>query len=97
MGAADREKQIKQAEELLSDFRMRVGFAKGLYFGHYLNERLVPYPDPAGDAETIRLQNELRRYCQDKIDPVKIDREAIIPDDIVRGLGDVGVLGACLP
>jgi acyl-CoA dehydrogenase family protein 9 len=97
MGAADREKQIKQAEELLSDFRMRVGFAKGLYFGHYLNERLVPYPDPAGDAETIRLQNELRRYCQDNVDPVKIDREAIIPDDIVRGLGDVGVLGACLP
>jgi len=97
MGAADREKQMKQAEELLSDFRMRVGFAKGLYFGHYLNERLVPYPDPASDALTLRMQAELRRFCQERVDPVKIDHEAIIPDDVVRGLGEVGVLGACLP
>lgn len=97
MKAADREKQIREAEELLSDFRLRVGFAKGLYFGHYLDEKLVPYPRPQDDATTRQMEADLRAYCAAKIDPVKIDREAIIPDDVVRGLGEVGVLGACLP
>jgi acyl-CoA dehydrogenase family protein 9 len=97
MKAADREKQMREAEELLSDFRLRVGFAKGLYFGSYLDERLVAYPRPQDDAQTQAMEADLRRFCTERIDPVKIDREAIIPDDVVRGLGEVGVLGACLP
>ena len=97
MKAADREKQIREAEELLSDFRLRVGFAKGLYFGHYLDQRLVPYPHPQDDATTTQMESDLRRFCAEKIDPVRIDREAMISDDVVRGLGEVGVLGACLP
>ena len=97
MKAAEREKQIKEAEELLGDFRLRVGFAKGLYFGHYLDEKLVPYPRPQVDETTRQMEADLRRFCVEKIDPVKIDREAMISDDVVRGLGEVGVLGACLP
>jgi alkylation response protein AidB-like acyl-CoA dehydrogenase len=94
--AAQREKQIREAEELLGDFRMRVGFAKGLFFGQYLDHRLEAYPGPR-DAKTLAMERELREFCASRVDPVKIDREALIPDDIVRGLGEVGVLGACLP
>ena len=28
---------------------------------------------------------------------MKIDREARIPDDVVKGLGDLGVLGTTIP
>jgi len=97
MKAADREKQMREAEELLGDFRLRVGFAKGLYFGHHLGEKLVPYPRPQDDVTTRQMEAELRRFCAERIDPVRIDRESIIPEDVVRGLGDLGVLGACLP
>lgn len=97
MNAAQREKQMREAEELLGDFRMRVGFAKGLYFGQYFGDRLVPYPHPGDNPETRAVESALRDYCASSIDPVRIDREAMISDSVVRGLGDLGVLGACLP
>jgi alkylation response protein AidB-like acyl-CoA dehydrogenase len=92
-----RDKQVAEAEELLGDTLDKVGFAKGLYFGRYLDERLLPYPsitpNPQGDALVARL----RQFCKDEIDPGAIDRDAKIPDRVVEGLGRLGVLGACLP
>ncbi len=52
MNNAQREKQMAEAEELLSDFRSRVGFAKGLYFGNYLGDKLAEYPRPELDELT---------------------------------------------
>lgn len=97
MSATDREKQIAEAEELLGDSRSKIGFAKGLFFGRYVKEALRPYPDLTADAPMNEAVDELRRFCAEHIDPVRIDREAIIPEDVILGLGRLGVLGACLP
>lgn len=97
MSAVNREKQIKEAEELLGDGADRVGFAKGLYFGRYLNRELLPYPDITADGRANELVEQVRQFCAEKIDPVAIDRDAKIPDEVVAGLGRLGVLGACLP
>jgi acyl-CoA dehydrogenase family protein 9 len=97
MKAADREKQMAEAEELLGNGVKRLGFAKGLYFGQYLNRRLLPYPDLTHHPEVDDLVRRLRQYCVEQIDPVEIDRQAEIPDRVVQGLGRLGVLGACLP
>jgi acyl-CoA dehydrogenase family protein 9 len=97
MAAPDREKQLAEAEEILGDRRQQVGFVKGLFFGQYLNDRLLPYPDSAADFETTELAERLRSFCQTDIDPVAIDRQAEIPQRVVVGLGKLGILGACLP
>ncbi|HWA97585.1 MAG TPA: acyl-CoA dehydrogenase family protein, partial [Pirellulales bacterium] len=39
----------------------------------------------------------LKHFCHESIDPVAIDRQSMIPDRVVSGLGHLGVLGACLP
>ena len=96
MNEAQREEQMKQAEEILGDRLQQVGFVKGLFFGQYLHERLLPYPDTAGD-QVSQLAQQLRDFCADKIDPVAIDRNAEIPSHVVEGLGKLGILGACLP
>ncbi len=44
MCAKTREEQIAEAEELLSDRLPEIGFTKGLYFGRFLNEKLLQYP-----------------------------------------------------
>lgn len=93
----DREKQMAEAEEILGDRIDRPSFAKGLFFGQFLNNVLPPYPDLHADAETNRLVDELKQYAHEHIDAVKIDRESRIPDEVVAGLGRLGVLGACLP
>jgi alkylation response protein AidB-like acyl-CoA dehydrogenase len=97
MAAPNREKQIAEAEELLGDRLAEVGFAKGLYFGRFLGRKLLSYPDLAHDSETTRRVDELRQFCRERIDPVAIDREAMIPQEVVDGLGHLGMLGACLP
>jgi alkylation response protein AidB-like acyl-CoA dehydrogenase len=95
--AVDREKQIAEAEEMLGDSIDRLGFAKGLFFGRFLNADLPPYPDLTANAETNQAVEELKQFARDHIDPVKIDRESRIPDSVIEGLGRLGVLGACLP
>ena len=97
MSVANREKQVAEAEELLGDVRERMGFAKGLFFGQYLNDRLLPYPDLATDLEARSLAADLRKFCKEQVDAAKIDRDAEIPEHVIRGLGQLGVLGACLP
>ena len=97
MTLSQREKQIAEAEELLGDRLEQVGFAKGLYFGAFANRKLLAYPDLAADQATTALADELRRFCQAEIDPVAIDREAMIPQRVVDGLGRLGMLGACVP
>ena len=91
------QKQMAQAEEILGDRLDKLDFAKGLFFGQCLDDRLPPYPDLAADeTTTVRVQS-LRRFCETEVDPVSIDRDAEIPDSVVRGLGEIGILGACLP
>src|SRR5215813_12834136 len=43
------------------------------------------------------MVDALRQFCREQIDPVAIDREAKIPQQVIDGLGRLGMLGACLP
>jgi alkylation response protein AidB-like acyl-CoA dehydrogenase len=97
MSVAQREQQLKQAEELLGVGEARIGFAKGLYFGQHLGQRLLPYPDLSSDQRGAALVEQVAKFCAEHVDSVAIDRDAKIPDDVVAGLGKLGVLGACLP
>ena len=97
MGTMEREKQIAQAEEMLSGRLERMGFVKALYFGRYSHHRLVPYPAHLADPRTDAALASLKDFCRDHIDPVAIDRQEEIPQSVITGLGKLGILGACLP
>lgn len=88
-------KQIEQAEELLFSGPPKEGFAKDLFFGRFRASSILPYPKLS--AESQRIGDEavarVRDYCQTSIDADRIDREARIPESVVKGLGDIGVLG----
>jgi acyl-CoA dehydrogenase family protein 9 len=97
MNPADREKQMKQAEEILGDKSKEVGFAKRLFFGEYQSDALLPYPVREQDSRVEPLLDRLKTLCREQVDPVAIDRQAEIPQSVIDGLGQLGVLGACLP
>jgi alkylation response protein AidB-like acyl-CoA dehydrogenase len=93
------EQQKQAAEELLFSGPQTLGFAKGLFFGHFNAGLLNPYPHIRPD-EQRRVEDkvaEVRRYCDEHIDPAAIDRNAEIPAEVVAGLGRLGVLGATAP
>jgi alkylation response protein AidB-like acyl-CoA dehydrogenase len=91
--------QRKQAEELLFSGQQAVGFAKGLFFGHFDAPLVFPYPEirPEERAEVERTVADVRRFCTEHIDAAAIDRESDIPASVIAGLGGLGVLGMTAP
>jgi alkylation response protein AidB-like acyl-CoA dehydrogenase len=91
--------QQKQAEELLFSGPQTLGFAKGLFFGHFNAPLLFPYPVLRPDEQAVveKAVAEVRRFAREKIDAVAIDREADIPQSVVDGLAQLGVLGMTAP
>jgi alkylation response protein AidB-like acyl-CoA dehydrogenase len=97
--SAQIEQQKKQAEELLFEGPQTLGFVKALFFGHFNPALVFPYPalPPAQQAEADQAVEAVRAFCDEKIDPVAIDRDADIPQSVIDGLGELGVLGMTLP
>lgn len=95
----DREKQVKQAEELLFTEKKQESVAKGLFSGRFIADLVFPYPKLT-DAEQPRVDAALRQliaYCDEHLDPVAIDRQADIPRSVIDGLSHLGVLGMTAP
>src|SRR5204862_8296139 len=56
-----------------------------------------PEPDPAGVEKGERFLAALRDYLVSEVDPLRIERDARIPDEIVDGLKELGALGMKVP
>src|SRR5881398_2610747 len=96
---AERQKEIQQAEELLFAGPQALGFAKGLFQGHFVSDWVMPYPriPAAQQGELDDTLTELRKFLDEHLDPAEIDRQADIPRSVIDGLGRVGVLGMTAP
>ncbi|MFD8414534.1 acyl-CoA dehydrogenase family protein [Streptomyces sp. NPDC059650] len=70
-------------------------FAKELFLGRFRLDLIHPHPQPSdedvrrGEAFLARL----REFCETAVDGPRIEREARIPDETVRGLKELGALG----
>ena len=93
------EQQVKQAEELLFSGPQSLGVGKAFYFGHFQSGLVFPFPQLAAEAQqrTDDAVAAVRRFFDEKVDSFKIDRAAEIPAAVVKGLGELGVLGMTVP
>lgn len=96
---AQRDEQIRQAEELLGSLPQRTGVAKGLFEGRFVADWVFPYPRLSDDQEARVAASvaALEKFCDDHLDPVRIDREADIPRETIDGLAELGLLGMTAP
>jgi alkylation response protein AidB-like acyl-CoA dehydrogenase len=99
MTAQQLEQQKKQAEELLFSGPQTLGFAKALFFGHFNASMILPYPHIKAEEQQTVVQsvNEVRRFFAERVDSAAIDRDADIPQAIIDGLAQLGVLGMTAP
>ena len=97
--SAQVEQKKKEAEELLFSGPQTLGFAKGLFFGHFNAPLLFPYPQLKREESeaTQRAIDEVNRFCTEHIDAAAIDRNAEIPASVIEGLSRLGVLGMTAP
>src|SRR5439155_270095 len=96
---ADRQKQMRAAEELLFAGPQKLGLAKGLFLGRFVADWVMPYPAvrPAEQAELDDSLARLRTFLDERLDPAAIDRQADIPREVIDGLARLGVYGMTAP
>jgi alkylation response protein AidB-like acyl-CoA dehydrogenase len=94
-----REREIRQAEELLFSGPRRRSFAKELFWGRVAADLAFPYPRlPEGQQpRVVAALDDLRAFCDAHLDPAQIDRQADIPRSVIDGLARLGVLGMTAP
>ncbi|MCA4751145.1 acyl-CoA dehydrogenase family protein [Mycolicibacterium fortuitum] len=90
------ERQARQvAEEARETHWHQPSFGKELFLGR-LRLDLV-HPHPRGPAETTERGEaflvKLREFCETQIDAAVIERDAQIPDKVIRGLKELGAFG----
>src|SRR5262245_698593 len=96
---AQREKQIREAEELLFAGPQALGVAKALFLGRFVADWVMPY-SAVPQAERADLDSslkQLRTFLDEHLDPAEIDRQADIPRDVIDGLARLGVYGMTAP
>ncbi|MBF9073826.1 acyl-CoA dehydrogenase family protein [Streptacidiphilus fuscans] len=83
------------AEEAREQDWRKPSFAKELFLGRFRLDLIHPHPlpDEAAEREGGEFLARLRDFCATKIDGAVIERDARIPDEVVKGLQQLGVFG----
>ncbi|HVX43153.1 MAG TPA: acyl-CoA dehydrogenase family protein [Mycobacteriales bacterium] len=94
------ERQARQVAEASRETEWtKPSFGKELFLGRLQVDLIHPYPEPEpeaverGEAFLRRLEEFLRA----EVDPLEIERTAKIPDQVVKGLADIGAFGMKIP
>jgi acyl-CoA dehydrogenase family member 9 len=74
-------------------------FAKSLFLGEIHEELVFPYPKPdEEDQEKTRaLVKAFREFAAERYDDRKVEEERWVGDDVIAGLGELGLLGLYVP
>lgn len=93
------EQQKRMAEELIFSGLNKKSFAKQLYFGDYDFPQVFPYPkvDQKEEIKVEALLEKLSVLIKEKIHPITIDQNGQIPDDVLKGLAELGIFGLTIP
>ncbi len=94
-----RQQRMDDAEELLFSGPESIGFAKGLFLGRFVADRVFPYPRlPVDQEDEIeRAVAEVREFVERRHDAAAVDRGADIPSATIQELARLGVLGMAAP
>lgn len=94
MTVSEREARAVAEAAREQDWR-KPSFAKELFLGRFRLDLIHPHPEPAPDdaARGEEFLARLREFTEARVDGALIEREARIPDEVLKGLKDLGALG----
>src|SRR3954451_18265514 len=94
------EREARQVAEDAREGEWKLpSFGKDLFLGRLDLDLIHPQPrlDPAAVEKGERFLERLRAFLEAEVDPLQIERDSKIPDDIVDGLKQLGALGIKVP
>jgi len=74
-------------------------FAKELFLGRFDLSLISPHPRSSADsvAKGEAFLTRLKAYLQEEVDPFQIEKDAKIPESVIKGLGELGAFGMKIP
>jgi hypothetical protein len=90
------EKQARQVAEAARETVWRKpSFGKELFSGRLRLDLVHPWPtpDPAAVARAEKFLTKLEKYAATEVDGRQIERDARIPDEVFRGMAELGAFG----
>jgi alkylation response protein AidB-like acyl-CoA dehydrogenase len=94
------EKEARQVAEAAREAEWKLpSFGKELFLGNFQPDLIYPQPeiDPAKARKGEEFLERLRKVLVDKVDPLQIERDAKISDEVVDALKEIGALGMKTP
>ena len=92
--------QSKQVAEASRETEWKQpSFGKELFLGNFKLDLIhpQPQPDPAMIAKGEAFLKQFRAFLTERVDPLQIERDAKIPEDVIDGLKEIGALGMKIP
>nr|BFE65666.1 acyl-CoA dehydrogenase family protein [Dactylosporangium thailandense] len=91
---AEREARKVIEENRETEWR-KPSFGKELFLGRLRLDLIDPLPelDPAAEARGAEFRAKLAAYLSAEVDGQQIERDAHIPDEVLRSLGELGAFG----
>src|SRR3954466_15240138 len=90
------EKEARQVAEAAREQDWNLpSFGKELFLGNFRLDLIHPQPrlDAAATEKGERFLATLRQFLETEVDPLKIERDSKIPDEVVAGLKRIGAMG----
>src|SRR4051794_24845746 len=93
----------REARQVAEDAREKdwklPSFGKELFLGNLRLDLIHPQPeqDPAAVEKGEAFLAKLRAFLVEHVDPMRIERDARIPDEVLDGLKELGALGMKVP
>src|SRR5499427_5014195 len=90
------EQEARQvAEEAREIGWQKPSFGKQLYLGDFQLDLIHPHPRPSEEASRRGEEfcTRMREFCETSVDSAVIERDARIPDEVVKGLATIGAFG----
>src|SRR3954464_1927400 len=94
------EREARQVAEAAREKDWRLpSFGKELFLGNLCLDLIHPQPelDSASVEKGEAFLEKLRTFLVEHVDPMRIERDARIPDEVLDGLKELGALGMKVP
>ncbi|MGP0037476.1 MAG: acyl-CoA dehydrogenase family protein [Solirubrobacteraceae bacterium] len=94
------EREAREVVEAAREAEWKLpSFGKELFLGNFRLDLIHPQPalDPIAVEKGERFLHGLRTFLEEHVDPLQIERDAKIPDQVVEGLKGLGALGMKVP
>jgi len=74
-------------------------FMKSLFHGVIAEDLVYPYPELSHEERdnTNLILDSVRKFFEAKVDSARIDREGVIPNEVLEGMKELGLFGTNIP